>query len=1061
MAYAELHAHSNFSFLDGASHPEELAAEAARLGLSALALTDHDGFYGVVRFAGAARAVGLPTVFGAELTLSGTGAGHPRTGMPDPDGTHLVVLARDPEGYARLGRVIAEAHLAGGEKGKPLLTLDALADHHGGHWQVLTGCRKGALAAALTGEGPRAAGRALDHLVDRFGRDHVAVELWDHGAPLDTTRNDALAVLAAGRGVDPVATNNVHYATPARFPLATALAAVRSRRALEDLEGWLPPSPTACLRGEAEQTRRFARWPGAVERAAEIGAACAFDLRLVAPRLPDFPVPEGHTEQTWLVELVRRGAADRYGPQGAERVPGAYARLDHELEVIGALGFAGYFLTVWDIVRFCREEDILCQGRGSAATSAVCYALGITNVDAVSLGLLFERFLSPARDGPPDIDVDIESSRREEVIQYVYARYGRLHAAQVANVITYRSRSALRDVGKALGHTADEVDVWAKSVERGEPLGEREDLPPLVQELAGELLDFPRHLGIHSGGMVICDRPVIEVCPVEWGRMPGRSVLQWDKDDCAAAGLVKFDLLGLGMLTALHHMVDLVRAFHQVEIDLARLEQEPRGLRPAVPGRHGGGVPGGVPGPDEHPPPGAAALLLRPGHRGGPHPSRAHPGQRRPPLHPASQRDRAGHLPPPAAPALAGADARGPSLPGAADADRHRRGRVHPDRGGRAAPGDERQALRRAHGPPARPPVHRDGRPRRGRGGGRAGVHRARRLRQLRVPREPLGGLRPPRLLDRLVQGALPGRLHRRVAQRPADGVLVPPEPGRRCQAPRGGRPAARRQRGAGRRIPRARGAHRAGGVRGHRRGGAVRLGLSSVRGVGAETAARIEAGAPWAHMEDLVRRAGVSRAQLEALATAGALDGLAGAGAGGGRRPGRGTGRRSLVWGAGAASQATADRLPGVVTGAEPPPLPAPTPWEGASDDLWSLGMTPDTTAMELARGGLDRRGVLPAGALAGRSAGERVTVGGVVTHRQQPESARGAVFLNLEDETGMVNIVCSRGAWIRWKSVARSCPALLVRGRVERSEGSMTLVAERFEPLPLGPVPASRDFR
>ncbi|HEY5096455.1 MAG TPA: OB-fold nucleic acid binding domain-containing protein, partial [Acidimicrobiales bacterium] len=238
--------------------------------------------------------------------------------------------------------------------------------------------------------------------------------------------------------------------------------------------------------------------------------------------------------------------------------------------------------------------------------------------------------------------------------------------------------------------------------------------------------------------------------------------------------------------------------------------------------------------------------------------------------------------------------------------------------------------------------------------------------------------------------------------------------------------------------------------------GSAVRLGLSSVRGIGAETATRIAEGRPWSSMEDLVRRAGVGRTQLEALATAGALDGLGPAGDG---RPG--TSRRSRVWGAGAASQATVDRLPGVVTGSDPPPLPRPTSWEGVADDLWSLGMAPDTTAMELARGELGRRGVLAASALRSRSAGERITVGGVVTHRQQPESAHGAVFLNLEDETGMVNIVCSRGAWIRWKPVARSCPALLVRGRIERSEGSMTLVAERFEPLELGPVPASRDFR
>ena len=258
--------------------------------------------------------------------------------------------------------------------------------------------------------------------------------------------------------------------------------------------------------------------------------------------------------------------------------------------MIGTLGFAGYFLVVWDIAQVCKRLDIYCQGRGSAANSAVCYALGVTNVDAVDLGLLFERFLSPARDGPPDIDVDIESGRREEVIQYVYERYGRRHAAQVANVITYRPRSAVRDVGKAFGFTPEQVDAWAAGIDAGYGRGpssaaavaevaesaesEGGGVPPLVAELAAEVLDRPRHLGIHSAGMVLCDRPVVEVCPVEWGRMPGRSVLQWDKDDCAAIGLVKFDLLGLGMLEALHRMVDLVRDFHGTDIDLGQLPQE-------------------------------------------------------------------------------------------------------------------------------------------------------------------------------------------------------------------------------------------------------------------------------------------------------------------------------------------------------------------------------------------------------------------------------------------------------------------------------------------------------
>ncbi len=1067
MAYAELHAHSNFSFLDGASHPEELAAEAVRLGLSAVALTDHNGLYGVVRFAVAARALGLPTVFGAELTLSDADGPHLRTGMPDPAGTHLVVLARDPDGYARLSRVIAEAHLDGGEKGRPILTLDALADHHGGHWQILTGCRKGPLAAALTEAGPAAAARALDRLIDRFGRDNLAVELWDHGTPVDGPRNDVLAVLATERGVAPVATNNVHYASPARFPLATTLSAVRARSTLEDLEGWLPSSATACLRGEAEQRRRFARWPGVVDQAAELATECVFDLRLVAPRLPDFPVPEGHTEQSWLVELTYRGAAERYGPRERERVPGAYAQLGHELEVIGALGFPGYFLTVWDIVQFCRRNDIFCQGRGSAATSAVCFALGITNVDAVSLGLLFERFLSPARDGPPDIDVDIESGRREEVIQYVYERYGRLHAAQVANVITYRSRSALRDVGKALGHSVEEADAWSESTERGQPLTERDDLPPVVQHLAGELLGFPRHLGIHSGGMVICDRPVVEVCPVEWGRMPGRSVLQWDKDDCAAAGLVKFDLLGLGMLTALHHMVDLVAEAHGVTVDLAMLEQEDEvydllcradtvgvfqvesraqmNTLPRVQPRCFYDL-------------AIEVALIRPGPIQG---NAVHPYIRRrngtepvsylhPLMQPALERtlgvplfqeqlmqiaiDVAGFSP-----------AESDELRQAMSAKRsgERMARLR-DRlfAGMAARGVSAEVSEQVYAALAAfanfgfPESHSVAFAHLVYSTAWCKVHYPAAFTAGLLNAQPMGFWSPQSLVA-------DAKRHGVTVRRPDVDVgravaSLEAESGPACR----GRDAGRGPDGV---VPPDR--------------AAVRLGLSSVRGIGSDAAARIEAGAPWSGMEDLVRRAGVTRAQLEALATAGALDDVGGPGRTG--RAGRAGGRRSLVWGAGAAAQATADRLPGVVTGAESPPLPTPTPWEEVSDDLWSLGMAPDTTAMELARAGLDRRGVVRAAVLAGRPAGDRVTVGGVVTHRQAPESAHGAVFLNLEDETGMVNIVCSRGAWIRWKPVARACPALLVRGRVERSEGSMTLVAERFEPLPLGPVPSSRDFR
>ena len=1047
-AYAELHAHSGFSFLDGSSDPEELVAEADRLGLAALALTDHHGFYGVVRFAEAARATGLPTVFGTEVTLAPAG---PRTGEPDPSGTHLVVLARDPEGYARLSTALAEAHLEGGEKGRPIFTLDALATAARDHWLVLTGCRKGAVAAALMEAGPRAASREVGRLVEAFGRPNVAVELWDHGDPLDTARNDALAVLAAEWGVDAVATNNVHYATPAGFRLATTLAAIRARRPLAELEGWLPSAP--------------------VERAAELGLACAFDLRLVAPRLPDFPVPQGLDEQGYLRQLVTRGALERYGPPHDERVPGAWTQIEHELEVIGGLGFAGYFLVVWDIAQVCRRLNIYCQGRGSAANSAVCYALGVTNVDAVDLGLLFERFLSPARDGPPDIDVDIESGRREEVIQYVYERYGRRHAAQVANVITYRPRSAVRDVGKAFGFTPEQVDGWASGIDRGNrgaaaaeavgaavgaaTGGDGEGIPPLVAELAAEVLDRPRHLGIHSAGMVLCDRPVIEVCPVEWGRMPGRSVLQWDKDDCAAIGLVKFDLLGLGMLEALHRMVDLVGQFHGDVVDLAQLPQEDAvydllcqadtvgvfqvesraqmGTLPRVQPRCFYDL-------------AIEVALIRPGpiqgHAVNPYIRRRRGEEDVTYLHPLLEPILERTLGVPLfqeqlmemAVAIAGfsaaeADELRQAMAAKRSAARMEkmRARLYAGMAARGVSGevaDQVFAALAAFANFGFPESH---------SVSFAYLVYASSWLKLHYPAaftagllnsQPMGFWSPQSLVaDARRHGVAVRRPH--VNRSEVGASLEAPWPG-------GG--------GPDRAVP----------------DPVLRLGLASVRGVGETTAERIVAGRPWSGGEDLVRRAGVTRAQLETLAAAGALD------AEDAEEHATTASRRRLLWAAGAAAQGTPDRLPGIVVGAEAPLLPEPTPYDAVGDDLWALGLAPERTAMHLARERLEAMGVVVARDLLDCTDGDRITVAGVVTHRQHPETAHGAVFDNLEDETGHVNVVFSRGAWARWKPVARHSPVLLIRGRLQLGQGTVTLTAERVEALAVGTsVPASRDFR
>ncbi len=584
-AWAELHCHSSYSFLDGASSPEELVAEAVARGLEALAITDHDGMYGVPQFAQAAArlkraGIRLGTVFGAELSMDLPGG---QGGVPDPVGRHLLVLARDPEGYRRLCQVISAAQLRGGEKGRPVYDRDELAQAHDGHWVILTGCRKGAVPAALATAGPQAAARELRALAGAFGRQNVVVELTTHDQPTDDERNNALYELARQAETAVIATSNVHYASPPDARLAQALAAIRARRSLDEMDGWLAASGAAYLRSGAEMAHRLRRYPGVQQRTVELAAECTFDFHVIAPKLPDSPVPKGHTEATWLRQLVMDRAPERYGPPEAERLEGAYAQIASELKVIVDLGFPGYFLIVQDIVQFCERNGILCQGRGSAANSAVCYALGITSVDPVRHGLLFERFLSAGRDGPPDIDLDIEHQRREEVIQYVYDRYGRRNAAQVANVISYRPRMALRDAGRAFGYEPGQLDAWGKQVGPrpygpGQPIPPDAGVPPAVTALAARMQRLPRHLGIHSGGMVICDRPAGEVCPVEWARMPGRTVLQWDKDDCAYAGLVKFDLLGLGMLTALRDCFELVEAHHGQRWSLDSIPQEDPGV---------------------------------------------------------------------------------------------------------------------------------------------------------------------------------------------------------------------------------------------------------------------------------------------------------------------------------------------------------------------------------------------------------------------------------------------------------------------------------------------------
>ena len=911
-----------------------------------------------------------------------------------------------------------------------------------------------------TGRGPRPGRSPTSSPSSAHG--NVAVELWDHGDPLDSARNDALAEIAARQGVDVVATNNAHYASPAQRPLATALAAVRARRSLDELDGWLPAAGTAHLRAGVEQDRRFRRYPGAVERAAELGLECAFDLRLVAPNLPPFPCPDGLTEMQYLRRLTEEGAARRYGPRGSERVAGAYAQIDHELDLIETLGFPGYFLVVWDIVDFCRRAGIYCQGRGSAANSAVCYALGITNADAVSLGLLFERFLSPERDGPPDIDLDIESVRREEAIQYVYAKHGRERAAQVANVITYRAKSSVRDMAKALGYSTGQQDAWSKQVDAWGPVrcdGEaarRDASPSPVLDLALQVEHFPRHLGVHSGGMVICDRPVVEVCPVEWARFTGRNgsgtepirtVLQWDKDDCAAVGLVKFDLLGLGMLTAVHAAVDLVRDAHGDEIDLATIPQDDAVYEMLCAGRLGRRVPGRVPRPDGDAAPAEAPLLLRPRRRDRPDPARPDPGRVGAPLHPPAQRRGARHLPPPPHRGGAGEDPRRAAVPGAADAARHRRRRVH-GRGVRPAPpGHGLQAVRRADGAPA--PALRRGRRRPGgrRRDDRGALGEARRLRQLRLPREPLGVLRLPRLRLVVAEAVVPGGVLRRVAQRPADGLLLAALARAGRPPPRRDDPKSRPQRLGGEGDPRDRhrpgpGATAAGGARDLGRAAGRRC--ASASGRCAASARSSPRRSPPAGPTPRWRTcaAGCRRSPSPTS------------------RPWRppvrskacfGAERREALWQAGAVAQSSPDRLAGIVTGADAPCLPGMDAREEAVADLWATGVSAEGHPTRFLREQLTRLGVVTATGLRAAHVGERVVVAGVVTHRQRPATAGGTTFVNLEDETGFVNVVVSKGCWARYRQAARSAPGAPRAGQGRARGRGDQRHRRALEPLPL----------
>ena len=1103
--YAELHCHTNFSFLDGASHPEDLVARAIELGYEALAVTDHDGFYGTSRLWQAARATGLPVIYGVEISLETNpggaldpvetaqewdrrryartkgGRGRLRRGRSVrahgtkptslPESDHLVVLAGSPDGYRTLSHLVTRAQLRG-EKDHPVYTWDDLAvaatnnDIH-----ALTGCHSGAVPKAAAGAGLAATIREASRLRELFGP-RLHMELWHHGMPEDDPRNDLMWEVSQKLGLSTVATNQVHYHDRADAYLSEVLAAVAGRRPLVEADGFRPATDERYLKHPEEMEARFRRYPGVVARSAGLGSRLAFDLALIAPRLPDFPMP-GHfrDEMDYLRHLAEEGAREVY-PGGEDGVdPVARRRIEHELGIIERLGFPGYFLVVKDLIDFARSQGIYCQIRGSGADSAVCRCIGLTRVDPIRLHLPFERFLSEERGRPPDIDVDFEADRREEVIQYCYRRYGRERAAMVANVITYRARSVLRDVAKTFGFTPAQVDGLSKYVDSHDPGQLRSmdtSLPEgmtaeMIYDICWRLDGFPRHLGIHSGGMVIADRPLWQVVPLEWGRMEGRTIIQWDKDDSAAVGIVKFDLLGLGMLNALHLATDLVEDTHGVEIDLAMLPQEPAiyesmtradtvGLFQIESRAQMATLPKMK--PKTFYDLAVEVALIRPGPIQG---QSVHPYLRRrngeEPVsypHPTTEPILEKTLGVPIfqeqlmelARICAGFDG--------SQADRLRQAMTHKrSEQAMARLRDEVYAGMEKNGivGPAADEIWEKlqgfasfGFPESHSVSFAYIVYMSAWLR-FHYPAEYLAGLLNAQPMgfyspNSLVQD---GQRHGVVVLGPDvnqswhDCTIEPDDAdpddivaylGQSWRRGRGHaddslRPAV-----------------------------AVRMGLRYVRNLGEREVTRIEAarilGGEFTSPEDLAFRTGLGVDALEGLAGAGALESI-------------GLGRRAGMWAAGALAEIDPDRL-ALSPGVDAPELPGMSPEEVHRADLWSTGVS-SRHPMSFVRDGLD--GCLTAAEAldAGRNLA-RVKVAGVVTHRQRPGTARGVYFLNLEDETGLLNIVVLPDVWARHRHVVRKSPALVIHGRLEFYDGVTNIVARDFEPIGVQTV-RSRDFR
>ncbi len=1103
--WVELHAHSNYSFLDGASEVDDLADAAVEQGLDALALTDTNGLYGAVRFANAAKDRGLRAIFGAELQLLDLG--------------HLVLIARDRQGWTSLCRTISAAQLAG-EKTKPKASFALVAENAAGLF-ALTGCAHGAVARAVRAGDLDGAREALARLASVFG-ERLYVELSDHLDPDAPAFCDTLAALAAEMGLGCVVTNNVHYARPEGRRLHDVLRCIDLGVTLDDAGNKLKPNGEYWLKGEVMLRERLSRFDEAFRNARLVADACVLDLlydtntpRAEASfvgkdRLPGFPVPEGETAFSFLYALCGDGAKIKY-PRITRDVA---KQLAHELDVIDRCGLAEFFLINWDIVRFCKEHRIPAQGRGSAADSIVAYVLDITKVDPIKHDLLFERFLTEDSRTMPDIDLDIATNDREEVIQYVYKKYGERYAAMVCNVVTYRARSASREVAKALGFRAETIDRMAKSIDQYHV--DPRDLPtaaqhpayhhadrasehgweapralpdtladlleifndkererfPLFRELTLAIADFPRHLSIHNGGMLITALPLVDTVPIERATMPDRNVVQFDKRDIEDLGLVKMDLLGLRTLSLVKDAVADIHSRHGELLELGSLplddpavydlicevdtiglfQVESRAQAQALPRVRPRNFADIV----------VEVAIIRPGPLQG---NMVNPYIRRrqgrepvqyahPLLEPILKETlgvilfqeqilrvaiAAAGFSPSAADMLRRAMSRARS---STDMERLRGPFVN---GARAKGVDDVTANEifrqiaafaefgfcKSHAAAFALTAY----------------HTAHL--KLYYPAEFYVGLLNNQPMGFYSPAVIAGDAKRH-------GVAILPVDVNRSFAKAVVEDAAPP---APRETPRASAGHPVDSSRtiaSHRkcREHDVRIGFGSVKGLGEEEAKAVvrerELGGPFKSFDEFATRVGLKEEALRNLALVGAFDGF-------------GEPRRALLWRARDAHRTspTFVRRALSLPTTNAPMLPPLGEQERTALDYRITGIPTGPQIMSFYREDLARRGVLRACDLESRRHGTYVLIAGAVVVKQHPETAKGYVFLSLEDETGISNIIIRPPTYRRYKRVLDSDAAVVVGGTLQTVDGVISVQAQRLDALTLFAKIAAREWQ